>query len=474
MSKVNYKKLGNDTIAFGFSNIASKVISYFLLPLYTSVLSTEEFGFADTLLTFVNLLYPILTLSISEALLRFTIDEDDTAKRNEYITVTFGIVALSTLVLWSIKGIAGLYNSMLKDYWIYVVLLYLGFNIEKCTTYYTKAIGKTRLVAVSGVFNTVLLISSNLLLLLVFKIGMMGYIFSMILSYYGTAFFEIVVGRLWKNVRLCKFKKQTVVSMLSYSTPMIVTIIAWWINTTADKYIIELSLGIGARGLYAAAYKIPTIISSITGIFIDAWKLTIYGSSKDEIDGSFYDVYKNLGMFCTLVVMGLITLSEIAGKIMFSSAYFSAWRSIPFLAGAVYFSTLSGYLASAITKSKNTSKLLFGTLSGAIVNILLGIILVPRYGIVFAALTTYVGFFLTWIIRVFQIKKFIAFKINVLRESISIICITAACVLMSFGYTHKYYAVVPVLIISVVNNFSFIKNAAEKIFSLKFSVLNKK
>ena len=95
MSKVNYKKLGNDTIAFGFSNIASKVISYFLLPLYTSVLSTEEFGFADTLLTFVNLLYPILTLSISEALLRFTIDEDDTAKRNEYITVTFGIVALS-------------------------------------------------------------------------------------------------------------------------------------------------------------------------------------------------------------------------------------------------------------------------------------------------------------------------------------------------------------------------------------------
>ena len=45
---------------------------------------------------------------------------------------------------------------------------------------------------------------------------------------------------------------------------------------------------------------------------------------------------------------------------------------------------------------------------------------------------------------------------------------------MSFGYTHKYYAVVPVLIISVVNNFSFIKNAAEKIFSLKFSVLNKK
>ena len=149
MSKVNYKKLGNDTIAFGFSNIASKVISYFLLPLYTSVLSTEEFGFADTLLTFVNLLYPILTLSISEALLRFTIDEDDTAKRNEYITVTFGIVALSTLVLWSIKGIAGLYNSMLKDYWIYVVLLYLGFNIEKCTTYYTKAIGKTRLVAVS-------------------------------------------------------------------------------------------------------------------------------------------------------------------------------------------------------------------------------------------------------------------------------------------------------------------------------------
>jgi len=469
MSKVNYKKLGKDTVAFGLSSMASKVMAYFLLPIYTAVLSTEEFGFADTLLTLVNLLYPILTFAISEALLRFTMDTSDKLKRNEYVTATMTIVGIATLLLLAAGYFVKFFNTKLYSYWIYVVLLFLGFNFEKCTAYYTKAIGKTRLVALAGVFHTMSLIVTNILLLVVFKVGILGYIWAMIFSYFATSCFHILGGKLWRYAGFSRVKRETFAIMLRYSTPMIVTIMAWWLNTTSNKYIIEFSLGISARGLYAAAYKIPTIISSLTNIFIDAWKLTMYSSNKDEVDGSFYSVYKNLGKFTALIVIVLSVASELVGKIMFSKDYFSAWKCIPFLAAAVYFSTLTGYLASAITKSKATSRLLVGTLIGASLNIALGILLVPKYGIVAAAITTYLGFMVSWLIRMVQVRKIVEFKINLRTELLNVICITAMAVIMSFNIPNKYFIALPIFIIAVINNFGFIKD----VFIMIFSFINK-
>ncbi len=466
MPKVNYKKLSTDTVAFGLSSIASKVISYFLLPLYTAVLTTEEFGFADTMQTLVNLLYPLFTFAICEALLRFTIDDKDINKRSQYVTASAIIVFGSTLIIWAMQLIVNFSDSLLADHWIYVVLMYLGFNIERCTSYYTKAIGKTKLVAVAGVFNTSLLIGLNLLFLLVFKIGLMGYIWAIIISYYATSAFQIIAGRLWQNIRLCKVEKETFLAMIKYSAPMIVTIMAWWVNTTADKYIIEYALDIGKRGLYAAAYKIPTIISSLTTIFIDAWKLTMYDASKDQVDGSFSTVYKNLGMFSALVVTALIVFSQFLGGIMFAESYYVAWMCIPFLAAAVYYSTLSGYLASAITKEKSTGKLLVGTISGAIVNIALGILLVPKYGIVVAAFTTYLGFFVTWIIRLIQVTKIVKIELNVCQEIVNALSMLVTSVVMSVDMQYKYYVVIPVFLITILNNFGLIRDIVVKFFEI--------
>ena len=64
-----YKKLFSDTAAFTVSNFASKLLSFLLIPLYTSVLTTEEYGIADLITNTVNVVYPLLTLCIMEATL---------------------------------------------------------------------------------------------------------------------------------------------------------------------------------------------------------------------------------------------------------------------------------------------------------------------------------------------------------------------------------------------------------------------
>ena len=69
-----YKRLFSDTILFAISKFGSKILTILLVPLYTSVLSTEDYGTADIIITTACILYPILTLSISDATLRFTLD----------------------------------------------------------------------------------------------------------------------------------------------------------------------------------------------------------------------------------------------------------------------------------------------------------------------------------------------------------------------------------------------------------------
>ena len=71
-----YKKLLTDTGLFVVSNFASKLLIFLLLPLYTNVLSTEEYAVADLITTTINLTFPVLTLSITEATLRFAFDKN--------------------------------------------------------------------------------------------------------------------------------------------------------------------------------------------------------------------------------------------------------------------------------------------------------------------------------------------------------------------------------------------------------------
>ena len=92
-----YKYLLKDTGLLTISNFASKVLVFLLVPLYTSVLSTEEYGIYDLIVSTVSLLYPLLTLNIVDAVMRFTMDKDVDKKQVAYIGIRY--VGISVLVI---------------------------------------------------------------------------------------------------------------------------------------------------------------------------------------------------------------------------------------------------------------------------------------------------------------------------------------------------------------------------------------
>lgn len=438
-------KLISDTTAFAISRFASRAITFILLPLYTSVLSTSEYGISDAILTTINLLSPILTLCISESILRMTFEID--YKRNELFWNATVFTLIGIFILCSFTALADNLNISFRDYWWDFVIIYALYNIDQNVSYFARALNKVKVIAIVGVIQTVVIVSCNILFLLVFKAGLYGYFLSTIIGYIVAIIFNIALGKLYRYFLPLKLNLSLVKKMLIYSAPLVITSIAWWINTSADKYMIEYYLGVNQRGLYAVAYKIPLIMTTITTIFTDSWRLTAYEDNSDDFPEFFSSVLNKLFGFCTLICSVLIVSSEGLAKILFAKDFFVAWTCVPFLLMAFVFSTLSGFLASLFTKNKLTAKMSISTVGGCLVNISLNAVLIPMFGINAAGFTTFVAFFITWIIRLSQSKNIIRIKIknlNFISETVALFVMALA---MMLDFPYRYLISVACLIV---------------------------
>ena len=93
MEKNRSKYLLKNTAIFALGSIGTKVISFFLVPLYTNILSTSEYGVVDLVTTICTVLAPILILNINEAIMRFSLDEN--ANTTEIMSVGIMLLGMS-------------------------------------------------------------------------------------------------------------------------------------------------------------------------------------------------------------------------------------------------------------------------------------------------------------------------------------------------------------------------------------------
>ena len=90
------KYLMKNTVIFAIGNLGSRIINFFLVPLYTNLLSTEEYGVVDYIYTIGMLGVPIITLNISEAIMRFCLDKD--ADKYKIMSIGLMILTIATLI----------------------------------------------------------------------------------------------------------------------------------------------------------------------------------------------------------------------------------------------------------------------------------------------------------------------------------------------------------------------------------------
>jgi len=429
-----YKRLLSNTATVGIGTLGSKLLVYLLVRLYTSVLTNEEFSIASNITEMATLLIPFISLGIGEAVFRFAMDKQ--YKQSEIFTQGFIAVAMGALFL-PIVAVVFLNIDYFDSYVPLLILYVLSSAIHTNCSQYIRAKALFRLYAIQGLLNTLLTISLNILFLIPLNMGITGYVLSVAVADLLSSLFLFVVAKLWRDLSFKELKKSTLKAMLLYSLPLIPTTISWWITNVSDRYMITFMQGDSVNGLYAAAYKIPTLLMVLIGIFNSAWKYSAVEERGESNSAVFFsNVYHTFTTCLILVSGGIIAFSKVFSAMMFGEDFRAAWVYIPILTLAMAFSALSSFTGTIFIVEKKSRYSLYTALVAAIVNIALNFLLIPHFegdtiGAMGAAIATLVAYLIMFSLRLYFSTKLVPYRTYLLETLLNFLVLAAMAITVS-------------------------------------------
>ena len=430
------KQLAKNTVIIFLGRVCTQLISYFLLPLFTTYLTKKEYGTVDLIQSYVTLLVPIITLELEMSVFRYLIDsreKDSDIKKlmsnNFYILgVSLSIFTLLYIIISSFITIPFRWVVLLD-----IIVCVLSGNFLQVA----RGFGKTVDFSISCILTGITTIVSNIVTILVFKLGAEGMIISMALANFICSLYLFLRLKLYSKIDFKLVDHKLLKEMYKYSIPLIPNGIRWWIINVSDRTIIAWILGAGANGLYAISNKFPTIISSLTGVFNLSWSesAALHINSKDR-DEFFSDIFNTIMKLFIALGVGMIACMPFVFPILINSKYNGAYNYIPYLVlGSVF--NVAICLYSQVYLAKKLSKQVASTaILGAIINIVINVVFIKYIGLYAAAISTAVSYFVMMLYRHIDLKKYVNIKLENGLVIKSILIFTFSIILY---YQHNIY-----------------------------------
>lgn len=418
-----YKNLMSNTMLFAIATFGSKLLPFLLLRFYTKVLPPDEYGLQVLITTTCNLILPIMYLSMGEAVIRFGLDK--TSRKRDVLTTGILTVLIGFLVLLCCMPLL----RMIPDVGEYLWLIYLyaiASAMHTVISQFVRASGFVRLFAIGGIFTTLLTVCMNILLLVKFKMGASGYVLSIIIADAASAILLFLLLKLYRFIKIRGIDGGTVRAMLRYSVPLVPTAVFWWVTNLSSRYFVTFMCGKDANGIFAVAFTLPNLITLVSMIFTQAWQLSAFTEYKSpEGERFFSNVFKSYYTFVFLAASGLILLCRPILLVMTEPEFHEAWRYTPFLVLAVAFSTLVTFLGTVYNAVHRNGMVMLTTFIGAAVNIGLNLVLIPKLGPQGAAIATFAGYLVVFIIRAIDSRKYIKIRMQPLRIALTLALLLA-------------------------------------------------
>lgn len=442
---------------FFLGNFGSKIVTFLMLPFYTNFLTTEQYGTIDIVNSLALLFSPLITLGMADAIFRFIMSKDYDNKEVFSIGITINITGWIILLIFSIFTS----NFISFNYLSYFFAILLSNTLYSLLSNFAKAKNKLMIYSLLGLLQTILFVSLNIVFIKTLSYGILGYFASNVISNLVCILVYIIILKIWRYIDLKKITKKTLVDMLKYSLPLIPTTLSWWIIMLSDRYMITYFLGLSENGIYAIANKIPTILNTIVTIFIQAWQISsinIYEKNTTKLS-VFYSSSINYYEMINFVVGSIfICISPLIMYVLVKGRYYEGWIAVPFLIISIIFSSLSGYVATIFSTYKKNVVVCTSVILGAIINIIFNYFLIPKVGILGAAISSSLGYMFVFLIRLVYSRKLVDYKISYKKLSINIFLIFIQSFAIITSFKMKYVLQLIVLICFVLNNLESIRN----------------
>ena len=433
------------------SSFATKMLTFFLVPLYTNVLTTTEYGIYDLFNTTISVLIPIITLNIQEAVLRFAMDKKYSREAIVTIALRYFIISCTIILLGLCVNCVFGFSQNIKEYAVYFFLMFFVHTLSGIVPAYIRGVDKIVDLSISSVVSSIVTICCNVIFLVCFNLGLKGYFLANIIGPLVQCIYLLIRVNIFRNINLRNQYPAEKKAMLDYCKPMIANSIAWWINSASDRYIIIFFCGLSENGIYSVASKIPSILNLFQTVFNQAWTLSVVKEfDSEDKDGFFANTYKTYNCLMVLMCSAIIVADKILAKFLYAKDFYIAWRYVPWLTIAITFGALSGYIGGFFSAVKDSNMYAKSTMLGATTNVILNIILVPFFDALGAAISTAVCYIVVWAIRYYHSKKYIKLRINIYRDIVSYIFLVAQAVFLIVSDVSMLYIVETIIFVMIV------------------------
>lgn len=449
-------------------NVLSKLILFFLLPVYTHFLSPEDLGYYDVANTFLNLIITFLFVDIYVGVMRFIFDEKG---HSLFRPITNGfVIFLGSLFLYTVVALLLYFFSDIK-YLVYIYFYGVCLVLNNMFSYIARALKFNTLFAITGVLGTIVTCLISILGLVVLRQGVEFLYIAAITGLSVQIFVLESKVKVLSRLSISYIDKSLLKNLSRYSLPLSLNSLSYWLLTGYTSVAIAHLIGLEANGFFLIAVKFGIIITLFASCFNFAWQELIFEKGNDEKNelSSFYS--KAMNILISMLLLGcvlIVCVTKIVFPIMVADTYAESFFIIPIYIVVAILSVLSGFLGQIYAALKTTTVLTYSTAVACLLNVILVPCFIKIWGLQGAVSAMLISYAVNVILRLLFLRNQVKIALDYSLVSLGIILIGASfCVYYMMGVlANLFFAMLVTLYFSVryrLSVISFSKLVWEKV-----------
>ena len=447
-----------NSILYVINNLLVKAFQFFLVPIYTTQLTTQEYGVSNLVTNFTMIGGVLITLSIGSATSRYYVEckgnkKDEVSLFSSlYWFVTFFGLATSLILIFFRNGLTGCIfgeQGYVDIFVLAVVALWLSGIASQYKSVLT-AVQEANTYTVVSISAFVVQLVLTIYMILVCDMGVQGILYSMIIANVLTIIYSLYDLRKKERLAL-QINFRMIGKALKYSLPLIPHSLSTTISQFLSRIFIGNSYSLAAVGIYGLAGQFGNIIDTVQGSVHTAYLPWFFEQKKRSENGAAHKVHRLMPIILScynILFLGFILFSKELIIVIAAKEYMDAWKLIPLFALNYAIKTPYYFYVSFLFYDASRVRYIFiATLSSSILNVILSAVLIPYMGMYGSTLADIVATIVqvAFVIKLCKGDNVQYFRYHhFLRSLISLIAVSAIGLLPGFmtstsGFSAGYF-----------------------------------
>lgn len=413
-------------LVYFVGTIFSKLVIFLLLPIYTANFDPASYGSNDLAVTTVTMLVSLLFMEAWTPLLRFSYDEATTAGKQKVFTNVLSLSGICFPLYIAGCILIAVFQDLPNPTWM--IIYGLSLLVLHISQFEVRAIGSSKDFMISGIISSAFQFLLSAVLIYGLHTGAVAILIAPAVSNFLAAAYIELRYRFLCKVRFRDISKTMLASLTKYSFPLAINAVAFWGMTNINRYFAKWYLPEDANGYIALATKFAGLIATLVQVYALAWQESAYEHSASAQRSQYYS--KMLGIYMDLMAFGtavVIIGTNVLFPYFIDSSYTLTQTILPIYYLSAFANAISNFYGHIFNAEKKTNILLYSTILGAAVNILLLYLLINQIGIFSVPIALTLGYLANVLMRIFSIQRTVRVRFYLPRLLVDFLVLASAC-----------------------------------------------